>query len=810
MQEQSINLLRDEARRLLELEIDLLRQMQDGEGVLSDDPGGEHQTFSKNSVIKEIDYLRGELAKVGDLKMVLAVVGTMKAGKSTTINAIVGHEVLPNRNLPMTALPTLIEHCSGQAEPVLELKNCKPINNLMRQLRRAISSAHGDAALQNLERTDDMHDLLQLIDKQGTFQKRYKGSENIFWFLKSLNDLVRLAAALQVDFPFSDYAGIEDYPVIRIEFAHIGQVAGEGKLALLDTPGPNEAGQQHLRKMLNEQLKKASAVLAVLDFTQLKSDADEQVRKALEEIADLSEGRMFALVNKFDQKDRNSNSAEQTRTLVAESLMNRRLNSGDVYPVSSRLGYLASRAKQEIANHGKLPDFKVPNNAWVEDFGQLALGVDWEEELYDTESAQRGADKLWKKSNFAEPLEKVIFKAHKQAAIMALSSAATKLVDTSTRMARFLEVRDIALAKSAEDLQEQIASLRNDITMIDELEKGSKESSQLALDDIKGEMSKAFDQLAEAIKNEVGEGFKAGKKQELQQENARRQQEERLPVSSLTGWLSGMLLGSITGNTRTRRTRTNFDFEFDEANPVITFDKRSQADELMVKIESGVQSIISEGEVALVERMGGILKDFRMTFAIDIEAEANKLIAGLNERLNRSGFAIDVKIPDTTPLSLKYAASEILRDSVDSKQRSVTRSRRSKGAWGTICGWFDSSDWGWEDYTVKQSYYAVDINRIRIAIDASIEQLFKDLEVSTTDTIEQPLKEGIHTFFEQLKDSIESIRGDLQQSIRDQQRSQDEQAALSSLLSIYKRAAAPMKRDSEELLRDLSPIGVAV
>ena len=45
-------------------------------------------------------------------------------------------------------------------------------------------------------------------------------------------------------------------------------------VTLLDTPGPNESGQPHLRKMLKDQLAKASAVLAVLDFTQLKSDAD--------------------------------------------------------------------------------------------------------------------------------------------------------------------------------------------------------------------------------------------------------------------------------------------------------------------------------------------------------------------------------------------------------------------------------------------------------------------------------------------------------------------------------------------------------
>lgn len=44
----------------------------------------------------------------------LAVVGTMKAGKSTTINAIVGQEILPNRNRPMTSVPTLIRHVPGK------------------------------------------------------------------------------------------------------------------------------------------------------------------------------------------------------------------------------------------------------------------------------------------------------------------------------------------------------------------------------------------------------------------------------------------------------------------------------------------------------------------------------------------------------------------------------------------------------------------------------------------------------------------------------------------------------------------------
>ncbi len=67
-------------------------------------------TTSQPNIAERHAMLNNELRKISRLEMVLAIVGTMKAGKSTTINAIVGTEVLPNRNRPMTALPTLIRH----------------------------------------------------------------------------------------------------------------------------------------------------------------------------------------------------------------------------------------------------------------------------------------------------------------------------------------------------------------------------------------------------------------------------------------------------------------------------------------------------------------------------------------------------------------------------------------------------------------------------------------------------------------------------------------------------------------------------
>ncbi|MCJ2854303.1 dynamin family protein, partial [Escherichia coli] len=119
------------------------------------------------------------------------------------------------------------------------------------------------------------------------------------------------------EFPFDEYAEVQKLPVIDVEFSHlVGMDACQGTLTLLDTPGPNEAGQPQMEVMMRDQLQKASAVLAVMDYTQMNSKADEDVRKELNAIADVSAGRLFVLVNKFDEKDRNGDGADAVRQKV--------------------------------------------------------------------------------------------------------------------------------------------------------------------------------------------------------------------------------------------------------------------------------------------------------------------------------------------------------------------------------------------------------------------------------------------------------------------------------------------------------------
>lgn len=110
MHENNVALLCDEAGRLLQLNIELLHKMINEPKVLANDQG---QLFARHKAEKRVEELEGERLKIARKEIVLAVVGTMKAGKSTTINAIVGKEILPNRNRPMTSIPTLIRHVPG-------------------------------------------------------------------------------------------------------------------------------------------------------------------------------------------------------------------------------------------------------------------------------------------------------------------------------------------------------------------------------------------------------------------------------------------------------------------------------------------------------------------------------------------------------------------------------------------------------------------------------------------------------------------------------------------------------------------------
>ncbi|PIM25797.1 dynamin family protein [Escherichia coli] len=790
MHEKNIALLCDEADRLLQLNINLLRQMVEEPDVLSDSKNENRLLFDKQKALKRIEELEGEQIKTARREMVLAVVGTMKAGKSTTINAIVGQEILPNRNRPMTSVPTLIRHVPGKTEPVLHLEHIQPVRNLLITLQEKLATPAGQQVAQTLQQTGDTRELLDILTDDGWLKNEYHGEEEIFTGLASLNDLVRLAAAMETEFPFDEYAEVQKLPVIDVEFSHlVGMDACQGTLTLLDTPGPNEAGQPQMEVMMRDQLQKASAVLAVMDYTQMNSKADEDVRKELNAIADVSAGRLFVLVNKFDEKDRNGDGADAVRQKVPAMLNSDVLPASRVYPGSSRQAYLANRALHELRKNGTLP----VDEAWVDDFVREAFGrMKKDYVCKDSELATEGATDLWEGSLIDQLITEVILSSHSRAAALAVDSAAAKLMQNAENVSEYLSLRHQGLQQSIQSLQANITSLLADIRKIADCQEQVTADVRMAMEEIDARTRELLTGVCTSLEEELNDYFRTGKRKEqqmLEEENSA-QPRERNAFAFFHD-----IFG--TGNQHDRMR------DFDPDSPEIKFSDRREALELMTQIESTVTSLHREAEAQfrpeLEKIVSGIETGFRGTALYATENIAGRI----NTRLEDEGFTVKISFPAVSQLQTRLAVKTNLSALMEERTETVTRRRRQSGLWGKICGAFGTSDWGWETYKEDVSRSVININTVRKEVMSLTRAYFGELQASIEQDINQPVRQEIDAFFCAFREKVEQLRNTLIQSSEDHKRDQQAQERLTRRLQALNERVPELITDSKALREEL-------
>ncbi|WP_097473536.1 dynamin family protein [Escherichia coli] len=790
MHEKNIALLCDEADRLLQLNINLLRQMVEEPDVLSDSKNENRLLFDKQKALKRIEELEGEQIKTARREMVLAVVGTMKAGKSTTINAIVGQEILPNRNRPMTSVPTLIRHVPGKTEPVLHLEHIQPVRNLLITLQEKLATPAGQQVAQTLQQTGDTRELLDILTDDGWLKNEYHGEEEIFTGLASLKDLVRLAAAMGTEFPFDEYAEVQKLPVIDVEFSHlVGMDACQGTLTLLDTPGPNEAGQPQMEVMMRDQLQKASAVLAVMDYTQMNSKADEDVRKELNAIADVSTGRLFVLVNKFDEKDRNGDGADAVRQKVPAMLNSDVLPASRVYPGSSRQAYLANRALHELRKNGTLP----VDEAWVDDFVREAFGrMKKDYVCKDSELATEGATDLWECSLIDQLITEVILSSHSRAAALAVDSAAAKLMQNAENISEYLSLRHQGLMQSIQSLQAHITSLLEDIREIADCQEQVTADVRMAMEEIDARTRELLTGVCTSLEEELNDYFRSGKRKEqqmLEEENSA-QPRERNAFAFFHD-----IFG--TGNQHDRMR------DFDPDSPEIKFSDRREALELMTQIESTVTSLHREAEAQfrpeLEKIVSGIETGFRGTALYATENIAGRI----NTRLEDEGFTVKISFPAVSQLQTRLAVKTNLSALMEERTETVTRRRRQSGLWGKICGAFGTSDWGWETYKEDVSRSVININTVRKEVMSLTRAYFGELQASIEQDINQPVRQEIDAFFCAFREKVEQLRNTLIQSSEDHKRDQQAQERLTRRLQALNERVPELITDSKALREEL-------
>ena len=589
--------------------------------------------------------------------MVLAVVGTMKAGKSTTINAIVGREILPNRNRPMTALPTLIEHKPGQKTPVLRFAKNQPIQDLIERLKEAAHSFQSEELQAKLDGDRHLQDALENLRKTRTMAETYEGEEGIFHFLAWLNDLVRLSAALEVPFPFEAYTGVGDFPRIEVEFFHLRNQAemGQGKFTILDTPGFNEADQsQHLLPMMREQLEKASAVLAVLDYTQLKSESEKDLRDQLNAIANQSKGRMFALVNKFDAKTSNSDNAEQTREYVAKKLLAAAgIPAENIFPVSSLHAYLAQRAQLALTEGGIQWQPGQPAS-WIDDFGKEAIDKrKWQQRITEATEVQEAADDLWTESKFDEPLENVIRFGHRRAALLAVAAAASVLSRNAKDLKQSIKGRLQSQQAAPEELRSlikktkeqisQIYSMRNDIE--NQLKNDLEDAKQKIEDAMSAAKKKAegeIDSLMEKRRIKPVEYFSKEIRSIVEEQKWYKDNHEKTNERAIDDWVE-----------RLPKSFEECCFFMEELREAHIFDSMAAMEEFFDTDKTGLfkrefgwgkEKRAQQARENIKKRMSGITIKEGAVFKSETEAESmleeihktfNRMLSGINEEIQK-------------------------------------------------------------------------------------------------------------------------------------------------------------------------------
>jgi replication fork clamp-binding protein CrfC len=778
MYTQTIFELSQEAERLLQLALrhldtvnGLPGNVMGGAQTESGVPGGAPVRNPGSSLLgTQQDTLNNELRKITRLEMVLAIVGTMKAGKSTTINAIVGTEVLPNRNRPMTALPTLIRHTPGQKEPELNFIHVKPIERLMHELQERLHHIDRTKLALKLEMDKDMNALLERIVGGVAFEKHYLGAQPIFQCLKSLNDLVRLSRAMDVDFPFADYAAIEHIPVIEVEFVHLaGLGENAGQLTLLDTPGPNEAGQPHLQKMLNEQLARASAVLAVMDYTQLKSISDQDVRQAIAAVS--KSVPLYALVNKFDQKDRNSDDEDQVRAMISGTLMKGFITPGRIFPVSSMWGYLANRARHELNSNGKLPDHQ--EQRWVQDFAEAALGRRWRTaDLDDVTHIRHAADLLWEDSLFEKPINMLLHAAHANASLFALRSASHKLLNYAQNVRDFLEFRLQGLTVAAEQLQDNIVRLEEDMAHFEVRQR-------VVSEEITHEVEQAMD---------AAEVFIAGQQAEILQ----------LIDSSFSA--ENLQLMSAANGADLRWSQQ------DDTGELVLEDE-VQANRLLNIIRADCESTVFACQQAIIRELSLRFSQLETSLSRSLDDALKPIESHVKEELHRAGFRTRITLPVFQSGSLQITMPQWFNGTIATEDLPMGSVR--SGMRETVSRWLNNPNWGWDDYVMTKTRYVIDVNAIKGRIIDSVSTFCAQILKALAAQVDVSVTAGMVTFFAEFSQSLSGLQKNLQESLTLRQQHQSTVNALCLQLTQCLATVRWIEEDARLLRDDIQTLFVA-
>lgn len=241
----------------------------------------------------------------------VAVVGAIKSGKSTMLNAFIGRDLLPNQNAPCTLATTEIFHSSDECTYIKKYfvngncENIKPTKNL------------------TLEQM--FHNDVKEVRKNNTHLDIHK---------------------------YNLHA-----PINGLQTSIYGDVIKN--FVLLDTPGPDEISTsnfdvEHIQKISLKELRTSDALILIFDYQNFMSDINGRILKYIasnENIVEKSKNKIFFVINKIDlmngKDDGIDECIQKTKNMIREYIPV--IENPNVYAFSAKQALFARIAKKNNA-----------------------------------------------------------------------------------------------------------------------------------------------------------------------------------------------------------------------------------------------------------------------------------------------------------------------------------------------------------------------------------------------------------------------------------------------------------------------------
>ncbi len=456
----------------------------------------QYDLATLNSIIK---ILKEEQTKLKEKEIVVVVVGTTSSGKSTFINALIGQELLPSNNGAKTAIPIQIKHDPAQFLPKLRFNNPKPLEDLRKNVK-----AKTDYDCESRKKLKELKDDYEKGVKNGYsgFNKILNGeavhspvgAKEIYKYLKILNDFVRLAGKVIGKSPLAGFEERSQFPMIEVNFSSLRNLPKEnGNFILMDSPGPNEAGGEHIMGFVNELMATASAVFPVINLSQQGTAHEARIIKAIKECLesnDNSVSNISVILNKKDAISReeevddedsgdegprrrltDAERTERTKTKQAKKL---NVDKDCIFPISASDALLAKRAMNYLEKQvhlGKLEKLPDPGEeSWVEDFGRRAFPPNsWENDIKNTDAVKKEIRYMLERSYFDRVVKDIERKNSKiQFQFSIVKSAFEKMIESTDKTHKLsvdkinkLQDRIISgLEKDKSHLKSEISSIK--------------------------------------------------------------------------------------------------------------------------------------------------------------------------------------------------------------------------------------------------------------------------------------------------------------------------------------------------------------